>query len=198
MISCEWTSIVRLGWPEIIRVPGCLDAIAGDIQGNAHESAKDCRSNRDTSGEVCLENGIGLDHHKEGTAGKHGERCSDVPFTAVLTTRAPHEVLSHDYLAILVLLHLENGHLVQDRVDDARRAEEVSEPGDSYPKELVEQDLLNGEEDADEHNNHCEQHQILKENDMEGILDRHIVDESLVNVVKQLLGASSIIFLYLP
>ena len=58
--------------------------------------------------------------------------------------------------------------------------------------------MLDGEEDADEHNDNREQSQILNENDMEGILDRHIVDESLVNMVEQLLGACSIIFLNLP
>ena len=54
------------------------------------------------------------------------------------------------------------------------------------------------EEDADEHNDNCEQRQILNENDMEGILDRNVVDESLVDVIEQLLCASSIIFLNLP
>ena len=58
--------------------------------------------------------------------------------------------------------------------------------------------MLNGEEDADEHNDNPEQSQILNENDMEGILNWHIVHESLVDVIKQLLCASSIIFPHLP
>ena len=58
--------------------------------------------------------------------------------------------------------------------------------------------MLNGEEDADEYNDNSEQSQILNENDMEWVLNWHIVHESLVDMIKQLLCASSIIFPHLP
>ena len=44
----KWSFIVLSGWPEIVRVPGSLDAITGDVKGNADEGTKDSSTDSDT------------------------------------------------------------------------------------------------------------------------------------------------------
>ena len=60
-----------------------------------------------------------------------------------MTTVASHEVLGDDKFPVLILLHLEHWHVVKDGVDEARRANEVAEPGDRDPKVRIDEVLLN-------------------------------------------------------
>ena len=128
MISRDWAPLVFSGRPELIRVPWRLNPVTEQIESDAEECTHDGHENADTPVQIVIKELVSLDHHEEAAADTEGEGRCDVAFTAVLATIAAHEVFGHNKFAILILLHLEHGHVVQDGVDEARRAHEVAKP----------------------------------------------------------------------
>ena len=96
------------------------------------------------------------------------------------------------------MFHLEHWHVVQDSVNEARRANEVAKPSNGDPQHWVDEVLLDGNEDANQDHEHSKQHQVLIEDNQEWLLYWHAVDKPLVDMVEQLLGSVGFILLDLP
>lgn len=187
MVAHKRAFKVALGRPEVSLVPGRLDLVDRNVNDHAYETYKDTNDDGDASMHHALEPRVSFDHHEEGGADDECKARSDVAFCTVLTTRAAHEiVLNHDF-AVLILTEAEHRHVVQHRVDYATSADEVATPGDSYPKHLIDEIILNRDENSDEDGQKDEQDRVFGHNLREWLLKRHIVVESLVDEVELLL-----------